>query len=437
MDLTRRETLKGLVASGAVIPGQASSATSANARPLSLTLDNGLRAHIVENGSRYIAGALLLRSNEIRAADGLAHILEHTSFAGAAGAFAAHQIKQMHQDYIQDANASTEPGMIQWQVSFLPKYLEQVLGLLAIVSLDQKFDVQTVNQEARVVLQELYLHRYHTRFGRRRLLGTALFGPHHPYGIETTESEMAKARTRPDRLAAELRAYAQTIRLPANMDLFLAGGLDASIVASIVRKHFGAFPFAQGPMLALPQAPVTRAYRTFTLSSPELRRPLSKMKIAWNTGIGIMHSDAKVVLALSEYLNAMLFRQLRERHGDAYAPSASYDPDECSGIFEIDIPGTEAPNRIERKVFDGIAGLKANIGVGELGRFRDRLELRRRQSAENNEAIVERLVQRAVEGASLHDFDLDTITRDSVLAAAARYLPTYKGAYVRLSLIGR
>jgi predicted Zn-dependent peptidase len=393
--------------------------------------------HIVANESRYISAVLVLRSSEIRAHHGLAHLLEHTSFVGAAGTFAASQIKEMHQDFIQQSNASTQPGMIQWQVSFLPKYLEQALDLLAVTSLDQKCDVETVGQEARVVLQELYLNRYHTRFGHRRMVGAALFGSDHPYGIDTTESEIAKAKTSPERLAAELREYAQTIRLPANMDLFLVGRLDADVTRSIVGKCFGRFPFAQGVMLAVPQAPVTRAHRAFTVRSPELRRPLSEIKIAWNTGVGIKHPDAKVVLALSEYLNAMLFGRLRERHGDAYTPQASYDPDECSGIFEIAIPSTEAPDRIERRVFEGIAELKTSVDARELGRFRDRAELRRRKNAESNDAMVECLTHRAVDGGSIYDLELDTVTRDDVLTAARAYLPSLRGAYVRLALLGQ
>jgi predicted Zn-dependent peptidase len=172
------------LAGGAVTWRQEASVVSAEARAVTLTLDNGLRARIIANDSRYIAAALVLRSSDIRAADGLAHILEHTSFVGAAGAFSANLIKQMHQDYIQESNASTEPGMMQWQVSFLPKYLEQVLGLLAVISLDQQCDVETVRREARVVLQELYLDRYHHSFRHKRLLGGALFGSDHPYGIE-------------------------------------------------------------------------------------------------------------------------------------------------------------------------------------------------------------------------------------------------------------
>ena len=117
-------------------------------------------------------------------------------------------------------------------------------------------------------------------------------------------------------------------------------------------------------MLAVPQVPVTLAHRAFSASAPELRRPLSQIKIAWNTGVSVTHAEAKVVLALSEYLNAMLFNRLRERHGDAYAPGA-------------------------------------------------------------------------VEGGSIHDLNLEAVTADSVLAAARRYLPSYEGAYVRLSLVGR
>jgi predicted Zn-dependent peptidase len=437
MVINRRHVLQGLLAGSALAGAQTGAPARANSQYSTLTLDNGFRVHVVASDSQYIAAALILRSSEIRASDGLAHLLEHTSFVGAAGDLAASQVKRMHQDYIQESNATTGPGTIQWQASFLPQYLEHALGLLALTSLDQKCDVETVRQEARVVLQELYLDRYDAGSGHRKLFEAALFGNRHPYGIDTTETEIATAKTPPQQLAQRLREYAQTIRLPANMELFLAGGLDAGVAGALVAKCFGRFPFAQGPMLSVPQAPVTRVHRAFSATSAELRRPLSQIKIAWNTGVSITHAEAKVVLALSEYLNAMLFSRLRERHGDAYAPVASYQPDESSGIFEINIPSTQASERIERKVFEGIAGLKGSIDASELNRFRDRIELKRRKNAESNEAMVERLVQRAVEGGSIHDLNLEAVTAEGVLAAARSYLPSYEGAYVRLSLIGR
>src|SRR5262245_22068680 len=236
MVLNRRHVLHGLLAGGA-LAGQPIAAARASSEPSSVHLDNGFRAHFVVNDSRYIAAALVLRSAEIRASDGLGHLLEHTSFVGAAGPYEASQIKKMHQDYIQESNASTGPGMIQWQAMFLPKYLEHVLSLLALISLGQKCDVETVRQEARVVLQELYLDRYDARAGHRRLFDAVLFGSHHPYGADTIESEIATAKLPPPRLAAELREYAEKLRLPANMQLFLVGGFDAMSAVALVGKY--------------------------------------------------------------------------------------------------------------------------------------------------------------------------------------------------------
>jgi predicted Zn-dependent peptidase len=442
MDPSRRAVLKSVLAGGAVaggigiLPLRAQGGTT-HLEASSSRLDNGLRLHLVANQSRYVCAVLILRSIEIRASDGLAHLVEHTSFVGAAGEFTASELRGMRADCFQDSNATTRPGTIQWVATFLPRYLEQAIGVLAVTSLDQKFDVATVASEARVVLQELYLDRYHRRAGRRRMIANALFGPRHPYGTDTLKSEIAKAKTPPEKLAAELREYAKTIRLPANMDLVLVGGFDPTEARAIVAKHFGRFPLAQGSMLALPQAPVTRAYRTITARSHELRRPLSELSIAWNTGVHIQHPDVKAVLGLRDYLNDMLLRELRERHGDAYTPEALYEPDACSGVFEINIPSTAAPARIERKVFAGIAGLQGDIDIRELTRCRDRAELRRRKNAESTEALAERLGDKLIEGGSVYDLDLETLTCDSIRAAARKYLPSYRSAYIRLALLGR
>ena len=53
-----------------------------------------------------------------------------------------------------------EAGALKWHASFLPQYLPQVTGLLAATALDQKFDLETVAAQSRVVLEELYLDKY-------------------------------------------------------------------------------------------------------------------------------------------------------------------------------------------------------------------------------------------------------------------------------------
>ena len=97
MGLNRRHVLQGLLA-GSALAGHLPSSARASTEPSQLALDNGFRARFVVNDSRYIAAALVLRSSEIRASDGLGHLLEHTSFVGAAGDYEAGQIKKMHQD---------------------------------------------------------------------------------------------------------------------------------------------------------------------------------------------------------------------------------------------------------------------------------------------------------------------------------------------------
>ena len=106
--------------------------------------------------------------------------MEHTSFTGAAGSLSAKEVKALHSDCIQESNATTGHGMIEWNATFLPKYTGEVLDQLAITSLDQKFDVETVASEARIVLQELYLDKYDAKGQAKRQFDAALYGPSIP-----------------------------------------------------------------------------------------------------------------------------------------------------------------------------------------------------------------------------------------------------------------
>jgi predicted Zn-dependent peptidase len=433
--MTRREALKAAALGGLCL--QLPSAARALVAPPGLRLGNGLRMHLASNKSGYVSAALVLRSKEIADPRGLAHIMEHTSFTGAAGSLSAKEVKTLHSDCIQDSNATTGRGMVQWNATFLPKYTAQVLDLLAITSLDQKFDVETVASEARVVLQELYLDKYDAKGQAKRQFEAALYGPTHPYTRDTTETEIAAVRTPPAQLAAELAQYSQLLKLPANMDLFLVGEFDSETIGEMVRKSFGGYAFAQGPRLEVPQVGVTRAHVALNGVSKELQRPMSEMRIAWNTGVGVTHPQARTLMALGEYLNKVLLSELREKSGDSYTPEARFDTDSCSGIFEIKIASSNNPEGVERRLFEALAKLKDRLEPKELRHFSDRLELKRRQGAQNNAELVECMVERTLHGAASHDFEIGSITVDEIVAAARTYLPAHKGAYVRLVLLGQ
>ena len=434
MTMTRRHALRGLFVGGIATQMPTASWAIPHA---TFALSNGLRTHFATNSSGYVSAALVLRSRHIANSRGLAHIMEHTSFTGAAGSLTAKQVKDLHSDCIQDSDATTDRGMIQWHASFLPKNIAQVLDLIAITSLDQKFDVETVASEAKVVLQELYLDRYDAKGQAKQQFEQALYGPAHPYAHDTTEMEIGAARTPPDLLAAELAQYARLLKLPANMDLFLVGDLDTDQIKEMVRESFGRFPFAEGPRLEVPQVGITRSHKPLNAVSKELERPLSEILIAWNTGVGVTNPQARTLLALGECINKVLFSQLRERFGDTYSPKASFKVDSCSGIFEIKISSTNNPEAVERRVIEALATLKDSIDVRELQRFSNRLELKRRKDAQNNDDLLRCMVDRALHGASTHDFVVKTITSGEVRTAARQFLPSHKGAYVRLALVGQ
>jgi len=439
MQINRRDAVKAFlsgVAASSLAP--IGTAQAANIFPdhRSIRLDNGFRAHCMSNTSGYVAATLILRSSEI-SNNGLAHICEHTSCSGAAGTMSAAEVARTYKACIQEGNASTEAGVLQWHASFLPQHLPEVTGLLAAITLDQRFDLETVGSQARVVLEELYLDKYSPDKLAQYKLDRALLGQFHPYAKDTMEEEVARCKIPPAKLAADLRDFAAATRLPANMDLFLVGSIDPGAVEKLVQEHFGKYSFAEGPRLEIPRVGVTRAYKGLTEASHELESPMTNLRIAWNTDVCVTSADARVLMAMSEYLSTALFDDLREKDGDTYTPEVTYEPDACSGIVRISVTSSKDPERTEKKVFDIIDKMKVDIDGKELSRLRDRTALTRRKEAYENETLVDCMVARTLDGASLHDLAVETVTREEVLAAARKYMPSYQQAYVRLALKGQ
>jgi len=435
MDLSRRWIIKSLAASAVMLPHMRPA--FANAAQSSIVLDNGLRVTAIRSESPFVNATLILRSARIFNDAGLGHIVEHTSFVGAAGDWSAKAVKDAQQDVIQESNARTQPGMIRWDACFLPDYLGSAIELLSLTSLDQKFDVETVASEQRIVLQELYLDKFSPNRRSERDLSVALFGRDHPNAFDMTDREIAKASTPEAKLAAELREYAAGIRLPGNMELFVAGQIDPEQLQALARRHFGRYAQASGPLLEFPAVGPTRAHKSLKGRSSELTAPLSHLRMAWNTGVRITDKDAAAVVALADYINRKLFNRLREEYGDSYSPDASFDPDGCSGIFSVSVDTSTDPEKVERRVIDTFDSLKHEIDIKELSRFRSRMELKRRRDALSNEALIDRMVDRVTEGASQLDLHPESVTVDELKTAAQTYLPGFREGYVRLVLSGQ
>jgi predicted Zn-dependent peptidase len=434
VNLGRREVFKLFAFAGSptcLLPRSASAATA----PRTLVLNNGFRAHLIPSACGYVSLALILRSQEIVHQHGLAHLMEHTSFVGAAGDLSARAVTDAQKNYLQESNASTALGVLRWDLTFLPRYLSQALSLLSNITLDQKFDTHTVAREAKVVLEELYLDKFKANMRQQQAFEEALYGRTHPHVRRTLDSEIATARLPAETLAAQLRSYAARLRLPANMDLFMVGQFEPDQVALQIDQCFGKYPYARGPYLAMPTPGVTRAYHALAGVTHELRHPLSQLLIGWNTGVRAKDPDAGALVTLCDCLNEVLFKQLREQQADSYAPEVEYRPDGYSGIISMALPSSKHPATLEKRALECIQTLKMDLDAEEFARLHDRAELRRRKLASSPEAQVDVMVRKAIDGAVIDEMP-DTIKRDELIAVARKYLPSHKGGYVRLALTG-
>ena len=88
-------------------------------------------------------------------------------------------------------------------------------------------------------------------------------------------------------------------------------------------------------------------------------------------------------------------------------------------------------------MFDVIDKMKSDIDGKELARLRDRIELKRRKDAHNNEALLDGWWRGRCTALRVDDLPVETVTREEMLAAARKYMPSHRQAYVRLALKGQ
>ena len=226
MRINRRDAVKAFlsgVAASSLAPIGTAQAANILQGNRSIALDNGFRLHCMPNNSGYVAATLVLRSKEI-SNNGLAHLCEHTSFSGAAGTMSAAEVAGMYKSCIQESNASTEVGAIQWHASFLPQYLPQATSL-AVTALDQKFDLATVGAQARVVLEEALSRQIQPRQTRGVQNGSRAARPI-PSIRQGHDGRGSCAMQSPTGRACSTAARLRRLRSPAGEHGPLFGGLN-------------------------------------------------------------------------------------------------------------------------------------------------------------------------------------------------------------------
>ena len=116
------------------------------------------------------------------------------------------------------------------------------------------------------------------------------------------------------------------------------------------RRALADLQFAEGPRLYVPNVGMTRGHKSiYSALSNGLKRPLSEIRIAWNTGVRATDPRAGILLHVGKYLNKVLFTELREKSGDSYTPEASFKADSCSVSSRSKIQSSSNPELVEQR----------------------------------------------------------------------------------------
>lgn len=148
--------------------------------------------------------------------------------------------------------------------------------------------------------------------------------PGHPWALPSLPAESALRRVQP----GALRALHARWCVGGNLVVAVTGGFDPDAVAEVLREALGALPPGTA---ALPPAPVLRTAGRVTVRGGHQARVVLAFP-----GVAIGDPEQPALEVLAAALSAQagrLFVELRERHGLAYAVSASSHDGVQQGLF--------------------------------------------------------------------------------------------------------
>jgi zinc protease len=295
-------------------------------------LANGARVVIQEHrSSDVVALQLWVRAggrDETVSELGLAHYLEHLLFKGTAtrpGRFIDREVEGVG----GRMNAGTSLDYTYYHMVLPAHRALAGIETLADISVNASLDAQVLENEKRVVLEEMRFGEDNpSRFLIRQLYAAAF--PGHPYGRPVIgHADVIQRLTREQLLGFYRRYY-----IPEAFTLVVVGAVQPEEVLAAATRAFARLPRIPSPRLPV-AAPTNRhAGRT------ELTRPVSHIYLAlgW-LAPKIDHADTPamdlVVSILGQGRGSRLSQALRERLGLVNTVSSGYSALEGAGLVSL------------------------------------------------------------------------------------------------------
>jgi zinc protease len=295
-------------------------------------LPNGVRVVIQEHrSSEVVALQLWVKAggrDETASERGLAHYLEHMLFKGTASrprGFIESEVEGVG----GRMNAGTSLDYTYYHMVLPAPRAGAGIATLADISVNATLDAQAVENEKRVVLEEMRFGEDNPpRFLLRQLYGAAF--PDHPYGRPVIgATDVIQQLTREQLLAFYRRYY-----VPEAFTLVVVGAVRREEVLTAATQAFGRLPRIPSPRLPVP-APVSGREGRI-----EITRPVSHAYLAlgW-LAPRIDHADTPavdlVVSILGQSRGSRLAQTLRERLGIVNSISSGYSALEGAGLVTV------------------------------------------------------------------------------------------------------
>ncbi|MDO8682162.1 MAG: pitrilysin family protein [Armatimonadota bacterium] len=239
------------------VSGAVFAAPFTTASVTSTTLDNGLKAIVLEDHSAdLVAVEIWVKAGNIvetKENNGVSHFLEHVLFKGTEKRGPGQADKEI-ESLGSSLEASTSRDAIRISTIVASKYFDAALDVLTDVAMRAKLDPREIEREKLVILDEIARRDSDVLQSVAGVIDRAYF-TNHPYGFPIEGSAAnVKAITQ-----QQIKDFYQTYFVPNNMAVIIVGDITAAKAVEAVKEAFKEFkkrdlPALQTPIAAPPTA---------------------------------------------------------------------------------------------------------------------------------------------------------------------------------------
>jgi predicted Zn-dependent peptidase len=401
------------------------------------TLDNGLRVltetmpHtrsvsiciFIGVGSRY----------ETESQAGVSHFIEHLLFKGTPKRASAREISVAIEGVGGVINAGTDKELTVYWCKTARPHFPLALDVLADILLNSRFDPDDIENERRVIIEEIRLERDSPSQLVNMLIDELLW-PGHPLGRDVAGDESSVAGISREMMLGYLSQH----YLPANTVVSIAGGLKHQEMLTAVNQALGGWAGQE-------THPGYQAYkeRPFPRLRVERKETEQAHLCLGLGGLSLLHPKRFILdllnVILGEGMSSRLFTEIRDRMGLAYSIYSYADHLLDSGDITI-YAGVEPANlRVAiEAVLEQLARLKETVPEDELVKAKELAKGRLLLRMEDSRSVAGWMGgQEILTGRILSVDDVtkivDAITADEIKGLAQELLVE---SQLRLAVVG-